>query len=263
MDRAPVIHVARELAAVNDPGGVVRFVEGDLAEAEVEGPFDVVIYEDFPTALLDPATTDLLRHVHRELLAPDGRLVPGEARLSLAPARVGPEYALYPLAPEEAAELGLDFGLLRPLLAAGPRRVQLPAELLLGPPSVGEPFALRPAPGPERADLSAVWTAPEEGTLDALLLWFDLRLGDEWVSNAPGPEAGPWGQLMLLVDPPLPVAAGAEVRARVSREEAEDGTPGWWRWRVESGERLRTTHQFASVVLGADELNALRTGSGS
>jgi len=259
----PVVEVARELAVANDPDGVIRFARGRVPDQVAPpGPFDVILYEDFPTALLDADTHALLTWLHQRL-APDGRMVPTGARLWLAPTCVDPgagsagearRGALEPLA-------GLDFALLGPLLANRPRQVSLGEDRLLGEAVPGPALSLLPPPSPSELTVEARWRAPEGGRLDGLLVWFELEVGaGRRVSNAPGPEAGPWGQLLLPVDPPLEVEAGADIGARVGGETREDGTPGWWSWSVRAGGELRRGHEFASLMVSGDELHALRGG---
>lgn len=260
VDRDPVVHLARELAAVNDPEGVVRFREGEVPGVDLPGNFDVVIFEDFPPGLLDAATHRLLRHVEEALLAPGGRLLPGAARMSLAPATLDPAWHAPVLPPVGDSICGLDLGLLRPFLANEPRRVHLSEEVLPGPAAQGEPIPLLPAPPPGRLAVTGRWKAPEGGRVDALLVWFDLEtLPGEWLSNAPGPDSGPWGQLLLPVDPPLTVAAGVPVEAEAGVEPSDSGGPGWWRWSVSSGGELRQGHEFASLMVSPEQVRGLRT----
>jgi SAM-dependent methyltransferase len=254
VDRDPVVHLARELAAVNDPRGVVRFLHGALSEVETPGAFDVALFEDFPVGLVDPASHRLLRAVG-ELLGPDGVLLPDVARLSMAPATLeGSGTHGIPTAVGEES-FGLDLGLLRSRLANEPRQAHLPEGALRGRPVSSGPLPLLPPPSAARLSVAGSWTAASAGRVDALLVWFDLHLpGAGWISNAPGPGAEPWGQLVLPVDPPLRVGAGGRLEAEAGPEAEEGGAPGWWRWRVHAGGELREGHQFASVSLSPDRL---------
>lgn len=255
VDRDPVVHLARELGAVNDPRGAVRFRHGALSDVDIPGQFDVVLFEDFPVSLVDPATHRLLREVG-ELLGPDGVLLPDAARLSMAPVTLeGPDARGNPTAGGEVS-FGLDLGLLRSRLANEPRQAHLPEHVLRGRPVSSAPLPLLPPPTAAHLALTGSWMAASPGRVDALLVWFDLHLpGAGWISNAPGPAAEPWGQLVLPVDPPVSVAAGGRLEAEAGPEAGEDGAPGWWWWRVHAGGELREGHQFASVSLSPDRLH--------
>lgn len=255
VDRHPVVHLARELAAVNDPRGVVRFRQGELSGVEIPGRFDVVLFEDFPVSLVDPATHRLLREVG-DLLGPGGVLLPDAARLSVAPATLDGPGGGRSVTPGPDASFGLDLGLLRSRLANEPRQAHLPEQVLRGRPVTSHPFPLLPPPETARLAVTGSWTAGSAGRVDALLVWFDLHLpGAGWISNAPGPDAEPWGQLVLPVDPPLDVGGGTRVEAEAGPEAGEDGAPGWWRWRVRAGGGLREGHQFASVSVSPHRLH--------
>lgn len=94
--------------------------------------------------------------------------------------------------------------------------------------------------------------------MDALILWFDLEPAEGvWLTNAPGPDAGPWGQILLPLDPPLEIEAGSALEAEVRRESFSDGAPGWMTWsaRAEGNAEVRG-HEFAAYPAALEDLYA-------
>lgn len=241
-----VAHVAQTLSKIHGLDDVVTLLRGTLPDVEVPEPVDVIIFEDFAIRLLSEQTYRLVRDVTARWLKPGGRVIPGAARLWLAP--VGGEglrEKLFPGGEEGFAAAGLDWRTVRPYLANLPRTLALTPEQLLAEPQGGDVMDLLPLPGAAELTLEGSWTVPEATTVEALAFWFDLGLtADAWVFNGPGlPSA--WGQNALPIDPPLEVPAGHTMRAQVAPERLPDGAPGWLAWSVECGDEARRGHEFA------------------
>ena len=256
VDGDPVVHVARSVARVNGLDDRIDFVRGRLPETEVTGPFDVLVFEDFPRRFLDARTHRMLRRVREELLADAARVVPRAARLVLAPVQAPPGDA----APRDLTLYGIDFTAVRPYAANEPQPASLPDDVLLAAPATGPKLPVLPPPDASDLTVSGSWGLEPGTRVDALLLWFELEAAPgEWISNAPGPDAGPWGQVVLSLEPALQVEEDGTLEAEVRREPSEDGAPGWLAWRAESGGREIRGHEFAAYpaalgdVLAPDE----------
>lgn len=270
VDREPILHLAETLARVNGFGDELRLLRGRVPGTPLPGEVDLLLFEDFPVALLDRPTWELLRAVAPHL-APEARMLPGAARLALAPA--GSDRlveALFPLAGEGGGgeegggirRYGLEWGPLTPFLAGTPRRVFAREEELLGAPARGPRLDLLPPPSPEALGVVGEWEVASPGRVDALLLWFDMEVGPgRWLSNAPGDRTQPWGQWALPVHPPLEVGSGAVLHAWVQREPAPgSGAPGWARWELRAGDEVRRGHEFQGLLLGPQDLVAQEDG---
>ncbi|MFP3947790.1 MAG: hypothetical protein ACLFWG_03600, partial [Longimicrobiales bacterium] len=86
---------------------------------------------------------------------------------------------------------------------------------------------------------------------------FDLEVASGvWVTNEPGTDTGPWGQMLLPVDPPLHLDEGELLETEVRRAELPDGAPGWvaWRARVQGTDREVGGHEFAGFPADLDDL---------
>lgn len=255
VDRGPVLHVARSVARANGLEERIEFVRGRVPGVELPGSFDVVVFEDFPRRLLDDRTHRMLRRVEVDLLAPGARAVPASARLRLAPvgaSRSGPRTSA---SDAPGGRYEIDWSPLRPYLANEPRSVRLGDEALLAEPAAGPDLSLLPPPEAGELEVRGRWTLADGAAVGGLLLWFDLETAPEdRISNAPGPEAGPWGQLLLPLDPPLRVAAGGTLEARVRPETFSDGAPGWLTWRAACGDRRAGGHEFAAYPAALGDL---------
>jgi protein arginine N-methyltransferase 7 len=257
VERDPIAHVAETLAATNGLAGRVEVLRGDAETMALPDAVDVLVFEDFPTSLLDERTHALLRHVQK-VLVPDGTMIPRAAHLCVAPVQSEDLHRqIFPIPADGTDEgwLDLDWRALRPLLANHPRRRSLPPAALLAPPLRSGRLALRPPPGPEELRVAGAWDATTPGTVHALALWFELEISDRvHLSNEPRDRPEPWGQTILPLDPPLRVAGPSRIEAAVWRERRPGGAPGWLAWEVRCGEESRRGHEFGGLTLGIEEV---------
>ncbi len=257
VERDPIAHVAETLAAANGLADRVEVLRGDAEVMELPERIDVLLFEDFPTSLLDAKTHVILRRA-QEVLVREGRMIPRAAHLCVAPVQSEDVHRqIFPIPAEEseAGWLDLDWGSLRPLLANHPRRRSLPPALLLAPPLRSARLLLRPLPDPEELRVEGAWDATTSGTVHALALWFDLEIADGvHLSNEPRARPEPWGQTILPLDPPLRVAEPSRIEAAVWRERLPSGAPGWVAWEVTCGREARGGHEFGGLTLGVEEV---------
>jgi len=265
VDREPIVHTAASLARWNRPGtGTFHAVQGQVPGVDLPGEVDLLLFEDFAAALLDTNTFRMLRTVQQAQLRPGAQMIVSTAQLALAPAGGGGlREHIFPLDRSGDRAHGIDWAPLRELLANHPRQVRLRPTQLLGEPMMGPKLSLLPLPMPEALALESTWSAEASMEVEGIALWFDLSPGgEEWLSNAPGPNAEPWGQLLLPLDPPLHLPAGAILTLRVQRERLEDGAPGWIVWSAEGGGEQRSGHEFSGVLASPRELLPPPSGRG-
>jgi len=263
LDREPIVHVAESAALVRPRGTRVRFLRADfpgVLEADhpdsalFESPFDVVVFEDYPGLLVSPATTALLRRVGG-VLAPGGRLIPGRARIRVAPVE-DPALARK-LVPDPSLLAGtpLDADLLRGFVAHEPLRTQVDPAYHLCEPLDSGAVDLLPPPTASALRVHGTFTVARSATVHALVAWFDLESAPgEWISNGPGGETQPWGQFALPVYPPLEIAPGVEVRLAAGPVGGPADEPGAWGWEVACGRESRRGDESASTPLGRPDL---------
>lgn len=251
VDSSDVVLLARSLARENGLADRIEFLQARAPEGLLDERWDLVVFEDYPTNLLDGPGHALLRAVAEKHLTPGGRLLPDRARLALAPVRAE-AVRLDP--PTGEGPGGLRWTELRDRLVHTGTRVHLPESALAGEPHMGPRLELLPPPGPAALGLEGRWTGIDE-TVAALALWFDLDLGDGLeVSNRPESASGAWGQWLLPLESPLGPGPGGVLEAGVTREEGEDGGPGFTSWWCRRGESVRRGHEFGGLLLSPQKL---------
>lgn len=257
VDRDPVIHAAKAVAAANGYGERIEFVRGSIPEVSLPVKADVVLFEDFPPRLLDPSTFRILREVHRRYVAAPVRVVPQRANMVVAPARSERIWRQALACGDGNGEVayGVDWSATRDYAANSPLRARLETAELVGPPSVVGELRLDRPPDAGGFAGEAIWTVAHGGPIHGLAYWFDLELApDLWLSNAPGRDGASWGHLFLPIDPPLAVSAGSRVRGSVRRDPLPDGATGWLAWCVESGAASARGHEFGAEPASLEDM---------
>jgi protein arginine N-methyltransferase 1 len=260
VDGNPVIHVAKTVAAANGMDERIEFVRGWIPEVRLPERADVLIFEDYPTNLMDAKTLHLLRSLHDEYTADEFRMIPRRARVFVAPVgeHEAGRNALSFMASEKERRFGIDWSESRVYAANTPCSVQLESDWLAAPPApIGDLWLDRP-PDPAVLDGEASWHFDTGEVLHGIAWWFDLEAAaGEWITNRPGTSRTVWGQLFLPLDPPLRAQAGDEVSAAVGRDRDGDGSPAWFSWRATAGETVIRGHEFASAPASLRDLASL------
>ena len=248
VEGAPIIHVAETIAKLNGYAGRVEFLRGWVPDVPIPERATVLIYEDFPSRLIDAPTFRLLGTLRERYLTPDAVFVPGCARLLAVPVHLESSLiqALTPLGGADDVLYGVDWAPSREYVINSVHRVTVPPDAVTQIPAVLSDISLSVQPAVEDIGGAASWTYQQETIVNGLVYWFDLELvPGEWISNAPGALPGSWRQLFLPLDPPLVVPAGGSLRAGVKPERLTDGAPGWLSWWANAGGSDVRGHEFA------------------
>ena len=246
IEAGSVARVAEQVVRLNDFDHRVTVVRGRAPDVPLPERADVLIFDGFPTRLIDRATTQLLQGCVERYLRPGGRVLPGWARLCLAPVHAPHAWAAsFPLGPEPFEAYGIDWTPASGFAEHQPVSVSLDGDCLVAPPVVLSETLLHPAPEGSRLGGSATWhTRP--GWVHGLAYWFDLWTGPAgWLSNAPG-DQGFWGQVFLPFRTPLEVGAGVPLAAQVDVAEH-------FSWKVRMGDAVREGHERADHPAEAGE----------
>ena len=86
VEGGPILPIARQVVRDNGFAHVIELLEGWYPEVTPPDLVDVVLYEDHGSRLFDARSWAVLDHVARAGLAPGGVIIPGRARIWIAPA---------------------------------------------------------------------------------------------------------------------------------------------------------------------------------
>ncbi|MEM1111413.1 MAG: class I SAM-dependent methyltransferase [Pseudomonadota bacterium] len=77
------------------------------------------------------------------------------------------------------------------------------------------------------------FTVTSGGECHGLLGWFEVELGQQWLSTAPGAEKTHWRQVLLPIAKPLSLSKGDEIHAKVIHSAHRD-----WTWSLKTPDAL-------------------------
>ncbi len=246
IDADPILEVAAEVARANGCAGRVRLLSGSSTALEVPERVDVALFEDFESGLLSSRVVATLADLRARWLAPGGRLVPSRARrLAALVEDVAGHVDLEVHAAAGQQVEGVDLSPARDRAMSSAHIRRLPRTALLTRASVLDEVELDRVTSP--AVRSGATHAPERsGIAHGVAVWFELELAGQWLSTGPG-SATAWSQLLLPLDPPLPVSPLVPVSVEVEAHAIAGVLH--WRWLVASGSEVRASDTLAGEPL--------------
>lgn len=222
----PLSRAAVEVVQANGAADRVHVINKDCRHLEVPGDLpakaDLAVFELFDCSLIGEGVLHYLAHAREHLLASDAIYVPmaGRVRAMLI------EYRLDQI-------WDIDANILNPYRFT-PEFINVDAERLAHRP-LSEAFDVftfdfgNASPEPQECQIDLVASA--DGTIGAVLFWFDLQMAPEqWLSNAPG--AAPhmhWKQALQFL-PELQVHEGMGLPVTAKH----NGSSLTFRWRPDA-----------------------------
>jgi predicted RNA methylase len=252
----PVIEVTRLVAEANGFENV-ECIQLSAEDLELPGPVDVIISVFTGNFLLTEDLLPALFLARDRFLAPGGVMLPDRARMIAAPVsapdyyqeRVG-NWSLPEAAEHGIETYGIDYGAARPFSVNSlhyESAEHLGAELLAKPACLTELDFMTATEAACDGRIESEIHA--SGTCHGWLGWFDMRLGDEWLSTAPDAEPTHWRQVFMPLERPLPVKAGQGLSLLLKRPQH-----GEWTWTTEHAGELQRQSTFLSTPLRPDAM---------
>ena len=227
IEGAPILEVARELAAANGFDDRIEFIEGWSIDVDLPEPADVLITETIGSAGLDEGILAWSADARARLLKPGAPVIPARQRLWVAPVRMPDDHALI----TDWLATGLPYN-LAPAHRRAARSLwftRVEPGHLLGQPDLALDIDLTAAPG-ETVAGSGTLRIDQGGALHGLACWFDALLSPGiTVDNSPPRTETSWGHGFLPVEQPLVVCVGQELGWSLSIS----ANGHHWSWHVE------------------------------
>ena len=237
MEQTSVAVLAQELVHANGVADIVRVIQGDIAEAELPEPVDVIVSEWLGGFGIDEGMLVPVINARDRWLKPGGTMIPSS--VTAWAALVHDRYLADMVSFLRANPYGLRLddlvattvneilysGTFRHL-AAGDRRSE-PSRLWTTDMDL---IPLEQALAPHQAQ--TLLPVRAHGTANALALWFSAELAPGIsLSVGPGDPPTHWGMTTAPLDPPVELTPGTVVRARVRTSPAQPiGT--WTSWAI-------------------------------
>jgi SAM-dependent methyltransferase len=226
VDPEDIISVAEEVARANRLEEVVRCLHGRIEDVEIDEPVDVIVSALTGNFLLTEDLLPVLFHARDKFLKPGGAMVPSAALMEAVPV-AAPAVHTREIAAWSDEQHGVQMEPARGYAANALhyRWDRQDVTFLADPATI------------HRVDLSTdsyqalhaevEFEARTAGTCHGFAGWFDIRLGDRWISTSPRAEPMHWSPAFLPMDPPVALSLGDRLTFRLDRPPAGD-----WTWRA-------------------------------
>jgi SAM-dependent methyltransferase len=209
-----ILPLTRRVNAELAVGGVVRLVEGDAREVELDEQVDVVVAELIGGLGNDEGMSDVLESVRQRHLKPRGVMIPKRVLVYLAPVSAPEAWSTIPdvyqgdvIVPPEQA---------RPSFQAYYQILGLPPERLLSAAQVLDDIDLL---AHTELDYSRTFNfhLDRAGILSGFVAWFTAHLTDSVrLDTSPWAPSTCWGQAFFPIQRQIEVALGDVVEIGVS-----------------------------------------------
>lgn len=247
----PVIEVTRKVVESNGFDNV-ECIESTAERLQLPEPVNLITSVMTGNFLL---TEDLLPTLFRardRFLAPGGRLLPDRGRMWVVPVGCEVYYAKniadwseVPSSENGRSNFGIDYRMARPYAANSlfyDTAQRFDARQLAAPSCLQE-LDFQTARKAE-CDAKIEVEAHSEGRCHGWLGWFDIRLGEAWLSTAPDAAGMHWRQVFLPLERPVQLAAGELLKFSLKRPEF-----GEWSWTTETGSDRQSQSTFLALPL--------------
>jgi SAM-dependent methyltransferase len=230
VDPSAAVHAAVALARDNMLEERVDVIQARVEAFDPGEKVDIILSVFTGNFLLEEDLLPLLFRTRDRLLAPGGALIPDRARMYVAPASL-PDYYAHNIDCWGPAQNGIDFSAGREYAvntSYSDSAKKYDARML------GDAVCLAELDFTTAADAQCKATVEmgfrEGGVCHGFLGWFDMRLGQEWLSTSPLAPATHWRQLFFPFRQPLAVQLGDTASLRVQRPQH-----GQWSWIIKFG----------------------------
>ncbi|MFC1526597.1 50S ribosomal protein L11 methyltransferase [Candidatus Latescibacterota bacterium] len=253
IDEGPIIEAAQETAVDNGLADRIVFLRGRSPEVEIEERADLVVGEILGSFGLDEDIRRVYADARARFLKQDGRLLPDQVDLVVAPSDEGEALANWP--GDLARGLGLDFTSLARRTQHVPTWLWARADRLLAPGSVAMSLQM----GDQRTDPAhgvVAEVARRCGQLCGWVGWFVARWEGRVVySTEPPIHGSSWQNAYYPIGDPVPVQIGDRVAGAFRFDDP------FWSWELEmQGGEPRRFGEFDAVPV--EDLRPSERGTG-
>lgn len=250
VDPSPVMQIATMIAQTNGLSDRLVCLEQKIQEVDLPEKVDTIISVFTGNFLLAEDLLPSLFYARDKYLRPGGRLIPDKAIMEAVPVTAS-EFYEKNIAAWSRPLHQIDFTAVRrfatnDLYFDQPKAMQ---SVFLAEPATLLELDLMTAD--EAACRSRIEVKiSKSGLCHGWLGWFQMRLGDQWLSTSPLKTQTHWQQVFLPLAQPVQVTAGEKMSFELNRPEF-----GEWTWTVEADNMRQRQSTFLSEPLSPEALH--------
>jgi SAM-dependent methyltransferase len=247
-----IIAVTQEIVRVNGLSDRVRCLHGEIEKVEIPEKVDVITSVFTGNFLLTEDLLPSLFYARDKYLKPGGVLIPNAAFMEAVPVSVPKLYA-DDIEVWSTPYRNLDHS---PARTYASQSLFYYREALSESQYLAEPANLKAMDFYSSTGIDCKtevnYTVRESGLCHGWAGWFQMQLGDRWLSTAPHEPLLHWSWVFLPLDPPISLTAGETVTFQLQRPPKGD-----WTWKVKSASTQQRHSSFFSMPMTAKSLHKI------
>lgn len=249
VEPATNLEVARQIARENKLEDKIEFIPTTIERARIPEKADIISSVFTGNFLLEEDLLPSLFFARDKFLKSDGVLIPGKARMMVAPVAMPDFYGKTIDSWKETDRL-VNHAVMRQFAVNHLYFDRFNGSTcnILSSPQVLSEMDFHCAASAS-CDAEIEFTAEQEGQLNGFLGWFDMELGGQWLSTSPWAKSTHWSQVFLPIDPVVTLGKGERIRLNVKRPEF-----GEWSWRCQTNGGISQHSTFLSRPFSVAEL---------
>jgi SAM-dependent methyltransferase len=246
-----IISVAAKLAKANGYGDRIHCLKGAIEDVQLPEPVDVIISVFTGNFLLQEDLLPLLFYARDHYLKPGGVLIPQAAVMEAVPVSA-PDLYRDELEIWSQPHLNLDPSPAREYVRQSIffRRDWENLEYLSEPTKLMA-MDFYQATSTD-CQVERTCTITQSGLCHGWVGWFQMQLGDQWLSTAPHAPKLHWSSAFLPLDPAIPVTPGETMTLNLRRPPLGD-----WLWQVHTAQAQQHHSTFFSVPTSLKRLKQM------
>lgn len=249
VEPATPLEVAAEIAKANNLNEKLVQLPGKIEEIVLPEKVDIILSVFTGNFLLEEDLLPSLFHARDHFLKDGGRMLPDMGRMLLSPVSLN-TYFDEQIGCWDTPLFDVDHAVMKKYAVNQIYYDHFaPVEhCLLADPAVLMSLDFEAASSASCFSRMQ-FTVNEAGPLHGFLGWFDMRLGDQWLSTSPTAARTHWRQAFLPLDPVVEVAPGEVIHVEINRPAF-----GEWSWKCEVGEVQMQHSTFLSRPFTPNQL---------
>ncbi len=233
-----IISVAAQIAKANGFSDRVHCLQGKIEEVNLPEQVDVIISVFTGNFLLEEDLLPSLFYARDKYLKPGGVMIPQAAVMEAVPVCVTELYQKE-IASWSDPHMDIDHS---PARMYASQSIYYYSKDLDKARYLAEPAKLLTLDFHQAnstyCQTETKFTITESGVCHGFSGWFNMQLGETWLSTAPHEPPLHWSAAFLPIDPPIELTVGEEITFRLQRPPCGDWT---WQVKTERAQQVRST----------------------
>jgi protein arginine N-methyltransferase 1 len=256
VDRGDVISMAEELAKANSFDDRIVFLKQDIKQLRLDEQVDVITSELIAKSVLGQNMAELIGFCRDRFLKPDGKILPAQVKLHVAPIENKKIYG--DARPPDENEYDLDFTPLEQLSINKPVSTRIAADTLMAQDQIAYSYDALTAADSDTFGATLIFNPQRKGTLHGFAGWFSTVLSEGIELNNKPPGMKSWDNLFFPLARAIEVEPGTFIELNF-RGQCDSEVQEFWVWNttVRKGDEIIAQHRqssFAGRIITAEIL---------